>query len=31
VSQIARAMGSQYREAVGPWLEYLPLLQRGPS
>ena len=31
VSQIARAMGSQYREAVGPWLEYLPLLQRGSS
>jgi DinB family protein len=31
VSQIARVMGSQYREAVGPWLEYLPLLQRGPS
>lgn len=26
VSQIARVMGKQYREAVGPWLEYLPLL-----
>jgi hypothetical protein len=26
VGQIARVMGKQYREAVGPWLEYLPLL-----
>ncbi len=30
VAQIARVMGRQYTEAVGPWIEYLPLLQRGP-
>jgi uncharacterized damage-inducible protein DinB len=28
LGQIARVMGRQYRTAVGPWLEYLPLLQR---
>jgi uncharacterized damage-inducible protein DinB len=26
LGQIARVMGRQYTEAVGPWLEYLPLL-----
>jgi DinB superfamily len=26
VAQIARVMGRQYTEAVGPWIEYLPLL-----
>jgi uncharacterized damage-inducible protein DinB len=26
LGQIARAMARQYTEAVGPWLEYLPLL-----
>ena len=26
IGQIARVMGRQYTEAVGPWLEYLPLL-----
>jgi uncharacterized damage-inducible protein DinB len=31
VAQIARVMGNQYRDAVGPWLEYLPLLGRRPS
>jgi uncharacterized damage-inducible protein DinB len=28
LAQIARVMGRQYTEAVGPWLEYLPLLTR---
>jgi uncharacterized damage-inducible protein DinB len=28
LAQIARVMGWQYTEAVGPWLEYLPLLGR---
>lgn len=27
LGQIARVMGRQYTETVGPWLEYLPLLQ----
>ncbi|HET6778287.1 MAG TPA: DinB family protein [Gemmatimonadales bacterium] len=27
LGQVARVMGRQYTEAVGPWLEYLPLLQ----
>jgi hypothetical protein len=27
VAQIARVMGHQYTEAVGPWIEYLPLLR----
>ena len=26
LGQVARVMGTHYREAVGPWLEYLPLL-----
>ena len=26
LGQIARVMGRQYTDAVGPWLEYLPLL-----
>jgi uncharacterized damage-inducible protein DinB len=30
LGQIARVMGRQYTAAVGPWLEYLPLLQRRP-
>jgi uncharacterized damage-inducible protein DinB len=29
LGQIARVMGRQYTEAVGPWMEYLPML--GPS
>jgi uncharacterized damage-inducible protein DinB len=29
LGQIARVMGRQYTEAVGPWVEYLPML--GPS
>jgi hypothetical protein len=28
IAQIARVMSKQYREAVGPWREYLPLLDR---
>jgi DinB superfamily len=28
IAQIARVMGRQYTEAVGPWREYLPMLQR---
>jgi len=28
VAQIARVMAKQYREAVGPWREYLPVLDR---
>jgi hypothetical protein len=28
VGQIVRVMGKQYRDAVGPWLAYLPLLGR---
>ena len=28
LGQIARVMGRQYTSAVGPWLEYLPLLTR---
>jgi uncharacterized damage-inducible protein DinB len=28
LGQIARVMGRQYTDAVGPWLEYLPLLHR---
>ena len=26
VAQVARVMAKQYREAVGPWLPYLPVL-----
>jgi uncharacterized damage-inducible protein DinB len=29
LGQVARVMGRQYTEAVGPWVEYLPML--GPS
>ncbi|MGH7509803.1 MAG: DinB family protein [bacterium] len=29
LGQIARVMGRQYTEAVGPWVEYLPMLQPG--
>lgn len=28
LAQIARVMGRQYTESVGPWVEYLPLLTR---
>ena len=28
VAQIARVMAKQYRDAVGPWREYLPVLHR---
>jgi uncharacterized damage-inducible protein DinB len=28
LGQIARVMGRQYTEAVGPWAEYLPMLTR---
>jgi hypothetical protein len=28
LGQIARVMSRQYREAVGPWIEYLPILTR---
>jgi DinB superfamily len=28
IAQIARVMGRQYTEAVGPWREYLPMLNR---
>jgi len=28
LAQIARVMGRQYTEAVGPWLAYLPMLKR---
>jgi len=28
VAQTARVLAKQYREAVGPWREYLPVLTR---
>lgn len=28
IAQIARVMSKQYREAVGPWRQYLPILDR---
>jgi uncharacterized damage-inducible protein DinB len=28
IAQIARVMAKQYKEEVGPWLEYLPILSR---
>jgi hypothetical protein len=28
LAQIARVMAKQYRDAVGPWEAYLPVLQR---
>ena len=31
VRQIARVMGRQYTEAVGPWTAYLPMLRPGPA
>lgn len=31
IAQIARVMGSQYTEAVGPWRAYLPMLSRPRS
>lgn len=29
LGQIARVMATQYREAVGPWEDYLTVLHRG--
>ena len=29
IAQTTRVMAKQYREAVGPWREYLPVLDRG--
>ena len=26
LAQVARVMAKQYRSAVGPWIEYLPVL-----
>ena len=31
IAQISRVMAKRYREDVGPWREYLPILDRGPS
>jgi len=28
VAQVARVMAKQYRDAVGPWREYLPIMER---
>ena len=28
IAQITRVMAKQYREAVGPWIAYLPVLRR---
>ena len=28
IAQIARVMAKQYRDAVGPWREYLPVMER---
>jgi hypothetical protein len=28
IAQIARVMAKQYRDAVGPWREYLPVMDR---
>ena len=28
IAQAARVMAKQYREAVGPWREYLPVMDR---
>ncbi len=30
IAQTARVMAKQYREDVGPWRAYLPVLERGP-
>ena len=31
MAQTARVMAKRYREPVGPWRAYLPILDRGPS
>jgi hypothetical protein len=31
LGQIARVMAKRYRDDVGPWRRYLPLLDRGPA
>lgn len=31
IAQISRVMAKRYREDVGPWRAYLPILDRGPS
>ncbi len=31
IAQIARVMAKRYREDVGPWRAYLPVLDRGPA
>lgn len=31
VAQTSRVMAKRYREAVGPWRAYLPILDRGPQ
>lgn len=28
ISQICRVMAKQYKEAAGPWIEYLPILNK---
>ena len=30
IAQVARVMARQYRDAVGPWREYLPILDLRP-
>lgn len=30
IAQTTRVMAKRYREAVGPWRQYLPVLDRGP-
>jgi hypothetical protein len=31
LAQTARVMAKRYREPVGPWRAYLPILDRGPK
>lgn len=31
IAQISRVMAKRYRDDVGPWREYLPILDRGPK
>ncbi|MEZ5291139.1 MAG: DinB family protein [Vicinamibacterales bacterium] len=31
LAQTARVMAKRYRQAVGPWRQYLPILDRGPG
>jgi hypothetical protein len=31
IAQTSRVMAKQYRDAVGPWRAYLPILDRGPA